>query len=167
MKTKPGKDAPSRTTFSLYARDLDLVSELRRDLREAGLRIDRVKALRGIIHVTSESELLAHTILQFKEDEAKKGPREEEMVDNRISVILSAEDKRKLDNVVDELDLKRMKVSSSYVVRSLIRSLPPVATMIKPLTKFTEKQNAIAREQANQARAATRAAKAARAKKKR
>ncbi|MDR1284220.1 MAG: hypothetical protein LBK99_25890 [Opitutaceae bacterium] len=167
MKSSAKETAPIRTTFSLYANDLDIVSKLRGELREQGLRIDRVKTLRGLVHITAESELLAHTVLQFKADEAKKGPREEEMVDERISVILPAEDKRKLDNVVDELDLKRIKVSSSYVLRALIRSLPPVATILKPLTKFTEKQNAIARELANEARAATRAAKAAYAKKKR
>lgn len=159
MKSSTRETAPTRTTFSLYAKDLDIVSELRRELRGGGLRIDRVKTLRGLVHITAESELLAHTILQFKADEAKKGPREDEMVDERISVILPVEDKRKLDNVVDELDLKRIKVSSSYVVRALIRSLPSVATILKPLAKFTEKQNKIAQEQANDARAATRAAK--------
>lgn len=159
MKSNTRDAAPTRTTFSLYTRDLDIIRELRRDLREQGLRIDRVKTLRGIVHITSESELLAHTILQFKTDEAKKGPREEEMVDSRISVILPAEDKRKLDDVVDELDLKRIKVSSSYVVRALIRSLPPTTTILKPLAKFTETQNKLAKEQANEARSLTRAAK--------
>ncbi|EIP98802.1 hypothetical protein OpiT1DRAFT_03271 [Opitutaceae bacterium TAV1] len=151
---------PVRTTFSFYTEDLDAIRELRRELRELGLRIDTVKAVRGILHVTSESELLARSIIQFKADEAKKGPREIEMVETRLSVILPAEDLRKLDDVVDELDMKRIKMSRSYVLRALIRSLPPVKTIFKPLAKFTEEKNKAVREQAIKARAATRATRA-------
>lgn len=159
--------APVRTTFSFYTEDLDALRELRRKLRELGLRIDTAKAVRGIIHVTSESELLARSIIRFKADEAKKGPREIEMVETRLSVVIPGEDLRKLDEVVDELDLKRIKTNRSYVLRALLRSLPPVETIFKPLAKFTEGKRKATREQAIKARATTLAARKARAKKRR
>ncbi|WP_043585853.1 hypothetical protein [Geminisphaera colitermitum] len=150
---------PVRTTFSLYTEDLDALRELRRKLRGLGLRIDTAKTVRGIIHITSESELLARSIIQFKADEGKGGPRESEMVDARFSVIIPGDDSRKLDDVVDELDMKRIKMSRSYILRALIRSLPPVETLFKPLAKFTKEKNDAVREQSIKARAAARAAK--------
>lgn len=127
-----------RISLSFYAKDLAVLSRLRRGLIDRGLRLDSTKVLRALIHSTSQDEFLAHAILQWKADEAKPGPRETDFVDDSIpSIWLPSSDVKKLDDVSDEMDGKGMpRVKRSYIVRARLRHPPALDAFYADAERF-------------------------------
>ena len=138
MKSEQQAEADVRVTMSFYAADLRAVSELRRRLRERdeALRLDRARALRGLLHATPQVDLLAYAVIQYREDAAKPGPREAELVEERFTVVLHGADLKKLDEVVDDLDAQGIRMNRSYVVRGLLRSMPPVEVLAPAFKRY-------------------------------
>ena len=65
-----------QVNFSLYPGDLKRVNRLVDDLRKEGLAVRRGTVLRGLVELTSATDMFAAAMLQHVEYEAKSGPRE-------------------------------------------------------------------------------------------
>lgn len=127
-----------RFSFSLYPADLSALENLIADLGEKGLALDRTKVVRALLHTTSELDLFAYAVIQHREDRLKPGPREWENVAERFTIEQLGDDADKLDRVVASLAKREIKMNDSYVLRSLLRRLPPVDVLVPLIQQYLE-----------------------------
>ncbi len=107
MKPTERLDAEQRISFSFYSADLEALTKLRVGLRRAGVGLPRTTVMRALIHLTPEVELLAHAVLFYQQAAAKAAGWGTERVEEVTSITLPKSLVDKLDNVVDEMDLKK------------------------------------------------------------
>ena len=131
-----GAGLEAKFSFSFYPADLRVVEVVIAGLGERNIKVDRTKGVRCLLHVTPEGDLFAYAVVQFRADEAKPGPRETDMVEERFTIILPVADVKKVDRVVGQLLAKGIKMNGSYVLRALLRSLPPVEALAPVFSKY-------------------------------
>jgi hypothetical protein len=131
-----GALSEDRFSFSFYPADLRAVEDVIAGLGQKNIKVDRTKVVRGLLHVTPEVDLFAYAVVQFRADEAKPGARENDLIAERFTIVLPVADMKKLDRVVGQLQAKAIKMNDSYVLRSLLRALPPVETLAPVFAKY-------------------------------
>ena len=131
-----GAGLEAKFSFSFYPADLRVVEDVIAGLGQRNIKVDRTKVVRCLLHVTPEVDLFAYAVVQFRADEAKPGPRETDMVEERFTIILPVADTKKMAHVVGQLLAKGIKMNDSYVLRALLRSLPPVEALAPVFSKY-------------------------------
>ncbi len=121
--------AEGRFSFSLYQSDLDAINSVITGLGERGLKVDRTKVVRGLLHTTPAVDLFAYGVVLFRADEAKTGPRNPEYVAERFTIVLALADMQKVERVRRQLQKQRVKMNDSYLLRALLRSVPAVEAL--------------------------------------
>ena len=132
MQVSPPRATTSkdRYSFSLYESDRAIIADVIAALDKRGLAIQRTQFVRGLLHFTSEDDLLVAAVEQHGEDLLKSGPREKENVAERFTVENLREDAAKVGRVVARLKAKGIKMNDSYVLRSQLRRLPPDEALV-------------------------------------
>lgn len=137
----PAPVPQERLSLSFYPAEQRALNNLRLGLRAKGLKLDPTKVLRALIHITSQEEFLAYTILMRKAADAPDAPRETALVnkEGNPSINVPKADAKKLDAVIDELELKEMfGVKRSYVVRARLRNPPSADAFASAVEQFLE-----------------------------
>ncbi|MDI1319574.1 MAG: hypothetical protein PSW75_05180 [bacterium] len=137
-KTTPSVPSPAedRFSFSLYQSDLDAIKVAITGLGERGLKVDRTKVVRGLLHTTPAIDVFAYAVVLFREDEAKPGPRNAENVAERFTIVLPVADMDKVERVRRQLAGEGIKMSDSYLLRALLRSLPSMDALAPAFRKY-------------------------------
>ncbi len=128
--------AEGRFSFSLYQPDLEAINLVITGLGEHGLRVDRTKVVRGLLHTTPAIDLFAYGVLLFREDEARAGPRNPEYVAERFTIVLPSADMQKVVRTCRQLKENGIKMNDSYLLRALLRSLPSVEVLAPVFKRY-------------------------------
>lgn len=128
--------AEGRFSFSLFQPDLDVISAVITGLDKCGLKVDRTKVVRGLLHTTPAVDLFAYGVLLFREDEARTGPRNPEYVVERFTIVLPLADMRKVRDVCRQLQKQQIGMNDSYLLRALLRSLPSVEVLAPVFKRY-------------------------------
>ncbi len=140
MKSSPAGRAQSesRTSFSLSPADLKLLNGALARLAERDIVADRTKFVRCLLHSTTELDLFAYAVVQAREDSLKRGPREAEYIEERFTIVLPVADLDKSDRVVRQLKAKGVRANESYLLRALLRRLPPIDALAPIVAEYLE-----------------------------
>jgi hypothetical protein len=138
MKSSRVSRAPAedRTSFSLYPADLKIVNEALARLAERRLKVDRTKFVRCMLHTATELDLFAYAVVQQRDDALKAGPRETDYVAERFTIVLPLADLDKVDRVVRQLAAKGVRANESYLLRALLRRLPPGEALAPVVARY-------------------------------
>jgi hypothetical protein len=123
-----------QVNFSLYPKDLKRVNRLVDDLRKEGVAVRRGTVLRGLIELTSATDMFAAAMLQHVEYESKTGARESEYQTSFAAVDLPQRLIDKLEGVIEVLAVKDIVANRSSIVRAIVRTAP-AATQLVPAFK--------------------------------
>ena len=133
-----GKKTGDRYSFSFYPAELKAMSTAITELGRRGISVDRTKLVRCLLHTTPEQDMLAVAVKQRAEDVIKSGPRETENVAERFTIERLGDDVRKVERVVSKMNAKGIKMNDSYVLRSLLRQMPPIEALTPVVKKYLE-----------------------------
>jgi hypothetical protein len=125
-----------QVNFSLYPGDLKRVNWLVDDLRKEGLAVRRGTVLRGLIELTSATDMFAAALLQHVEYEAKSGPRESDYQTSFAAVDLPQRLIDKLEGVIEVLAVKDIVANRSSIVRAIVRSAPAAARLAPAFKQY-------------------------------
>lgn len=128
--------AEEKFSFSFYRAEQERLDEYIKVMGGYGIKLDRTKIVRALVHSTPEIDLVAHAVLQYRADAAKDGPRESDYIAERFTVVLPVAEMAKLRRVVSELETKGVKMNLSYVLRSLLRAVKPTAALVPVFKKY-------------------------------
>ncbi len=123
-------------SFSFYASDLAAVQEITAALDAEGIKVDRTKVVRCLMHTTPDLDLFAYAIVLYRADAAKTGPREIENVAERFTVILPKSDVTRIREVLERLKKVGITMNTSYVLRALLRAVPRTAALAPIFHKY-------------------------------
>lgn len=125
-----------RFSFSLYQSNLEAINSVITALGERGLRVDRTKVVRGLLHATPAVDLFAYGVVIYREDETKNSPRNAEHVAERFTIVLPLADMAKVERVRRQLREKRIMMNDSYLLRALLRSMPSVEALAPVFKRY-------------------------------
>lgn len=128
--------AEGRFSFSLFPSDLTAINSVIIGLGERGLKVDRTKVVRGLLHTTPAIDLFAYGVVLYREDEARTGPRNPEYVVERFTIVLPLADMKKVAQVCRQLQQQGVRMNDSYLLRALLRSLPPVEVLAPVFKRY-------------------------------
>lgn len=141
MKSSPSgprSRAENRTSFSLYPADLKTLNSSLARLAERNISADRTKFVRCLLHSTTDLDLFAYAVVQHREDSLKPGPREADYIEERFTIVLPVADLEKIDHAVKQLGAKGIRANESYMLRALLRRLPPLDALAPIVARYLE-----------------------------
>lgn len=141
MKSSPSgarSKGEDRTSFSLYPADLKTLNDSLARLAERKVAADRTKFVRCLLHSTTELDLFAYAVVQHREDSLKAGPREADYIAERFTIVLPVADLEKIDRAVKQLGAKGVRANESYMLRALLRRLPPLDALAPIVARYLE-----------------------------
>lgn len=128
-----------RFSFSLYETDRKALADLVALLGDHGLELDRTQVVRGLLSTSSDLDLFASAVLQHREDSLREGGRREKSsVAERFSIEKLGDSAEKLDRVIAQLVAKGIPMNESYVLRALLRHLPPFESLVPVFRTYVE-----------------------------
>jgi hypothetical protein len=133
------QSAEEKFSFSFYDSDLQSLKELQAVLASAGISADRTKIVRCLLHTILEVDLFAYSVALHRADAAKVGPREEENVAERFTVVLLKSDVERVKSVLAWLEEYGIVMNTSYALRALLRGIPRTAALAPVFQKYLEK----------------------------
>ncbi|MBL9186718.1 MAG: hypothetical protein JNK23_04520 [Opitutaceae bacterium] len=140
MKSSPARrsQGESRTSFSFYPADLKVMNDALALLEQRKVQSDRTKLVRCLLHVSSELDLFAFAVVQHRDDSLKAGPRENDYIAERVTIVIPEADLTKLDRVVAQLATKGIRANESYILRAVLRRLPPIEALAPLVESYLE-----------------------------
>jgi len=117
MKSYPEK----RVSFTFYEADVKALRRLTLALRDHGLDVLRLDALRLLIYADSEAELFSHAALRLKQEAQLPGPKDATVVE-RASVTLPKALVDKLGRVADDLARKDLDAERTFIIRAALHA---------------------------------------------
>ena len=126
-----------RTSFAFSASDETALATRVAALKKAGYRVKAVTALRALIYLTPESDLIARCV-RLTADLALKG-ESEPPTSSRPTVEIDKDQIKKLDDVVVQLSRANIVATRTFVVRALLRESPKGPELAKLYDEFVEK----------------------------
>ena len=133
-----GANTEERTSFSLYPADLKLLNDALARLAARKVVADRTKFVRCLLRTTTELDLFAYAVVQAREDSLKPGPRESDYIEERFTIVVPVADLTKADRVVGQLKAKGVRINESYLLRALLRRLPPLDALAPIVGRYLE-----------------------------
>lgn len=118
-----------QVSFSLYPADVRRLEGLVEELRKKGVPVRRGTVLRGLIELTSATDMFAATMLQHIDYESKAGPRERDYQTSFAAVDLPQRLINKLEGVIEVLAAKEVVANRSSIVRAMVRTAPATAQL--------------------------------------
>lgn len=126
-----------RVSFSFYEEDLKALRRLLLALRDGGLDVDRLDALRLVIYANSEAELFAHTALRLKREAEGTGPLDATVVE-RVTVAMPQALVDKLGRVADDLLRKDLEAERTFIARSALHAPQDVKALVRAHPKMEQ-----------------------------
>lgn len=125
---------PVRISFAFSRADDSALSDCVGVLRKAGIRLQPLKALRALIYMASESDLLAHSV-RWTATLARNGGGETPGA-SRPTLVLEQAQLRKLDSVVLQLSHANIVATRTFVVRALLHGAPTGRALVQLYNDF-------------------------------
>lgn len=125
-----------QVNFSLYPKDLKRLESLVGELRKKGVSVRRGTVLRGLIELTSATDMYATTMLQHIDYESKVGPRESDYQSSFAAVDLPQRLIDKLEGVIEILAAKDVVANRSSIVRAMVRTAPTGAQLAPAFKRY-------------------------------
>ncbi len=118
-----------QVNFSLYPGDMKRLESLVGELRKKGVAVRRGTVLRGLIELTSATDMFAAAMLQHIDYKSKAGPRESDYQSSFAAVDLPQRLIDKLEGVIEVLAAKEVAANRSSILRAMLRSAPAGAQL--------------------------------------